>query len=173
MGDILSQILTPELRIALIIVFLFIAALYVISIIWVVRDAYARGASSRLWGIIALVPFLGAFAYAMLRPPLLLADVDEQKLEFALKQREIMQYGECRKCGYPVERDYILCPNCGTTLRIKCSNCGRAMNPDWEICPWCGTQAGNGPVVPVDTSAAKQVSPVANPAGRASRGKSK
>ena len=48
---------------------------------------------------------LGVVAYCLLRPPLLQIDRDEQELEIALKQRQLMKYGECANCGYPVEAD--------------------------------------------------------------------
>ena len=69
-----------------------------------------------VWGIVALVPLVGVIAYCLLRPPLLLIDRDEQELEVALKQRQLMHYGECANCGYPVEADYVLCPNCHQRL---------------------------------------------------------
>ena len=117
-----------------------IGIFYLISIIWVIRDAYLRGSNPIVWGIISLLPFIGAFAYAMLRPPMLLSDRDEQDLDFTLKQRELMKYGECGKCGYPVEREYLVCPKCGTQLKNECKKCGHALNPDWKICPFCCTQ---------------------------------
>ncbi|MFR1166978.1 MAG: hypothetical protein ACLSDQ_04815 [Adlercreutzia equolifaciens] len=74
------------------------------SIVWVVRDAYLRGIAWYIWAVVALVPVLG-LAYCLLRPPLLQLDRDEQELEIALKQRQLMKYGECANCGYPVEAD--------------------------------------------------------------------
>jgi RNA polymerase subunit RPABC4/transcription elongation factor Spt4 len=116
-----------------------IGVFYLISIIWVIRDSYLRGSQPIVWGIVALIPFLGAFAYSLLRPPMLLSDRDEQDLDFTLKQRELMKYGECGKCGCPVEREYLVCPKCGTQLKNECKNCGHALNPDWKICPFCCT----------------------------------
>ncbi len=141
MSELLSELITPEVQTAFIICGILIAVLYVISVVWVIRDSFVRGCSPIVWGIIALVPFIGAFAYAMLRPPMLLSDKDEQELDFVLKQRELMTYGECGRCGYPVENDFIVCPRCGVQLKNVCSRCHHPLNPDWAVCPYCGTQA--------------------------------
>jgi RNA polymerase subunit RPABC4/transcription elongation factor Spt4 len=143
MEDILNQIVTPEVKTAIVIIVAFIGILYVISIIWVIRDSYLRGANPIVWGVISLIPFIGAFAYAMMRPPMLLSDKNEQNLDFALKQRELMRYGECGKCGYPVEREYLMCPRCGTQLKNECKRCGHSLNPEWGVCPYCCTPVGN------------------------------
>jgi RNA polymerase subunit RPABC4/transcription elongation factor Spt4 len=119
-----------------------LGVLYVISIIWVIRDSYLRGANPVIWGVISIVPYIGAFAYSMMRPPMLLSDKDEQAIDFALKKRELMKYGECAKCGYPVESDYLMCPNCGTQLKNECRNCNRALKPEWKVCPYCCTPVG-------------------------------
>ncbi|MDR2714805.1 MAG: zinc ribbon domain-containing protein [Coriobacteriales bacterium] len=139
MEQLLDQIFSPEVRLALTIVVIFIGILYLISIVWVIRDSYLRGSNPVIWGVIALIPFLGAFAYSMMRPPMLKSDRDEQSLDFALKQRELLKYGECSKCGYPVEREYLMCPRCSTQLKNECTRCGHALNPDWLVCPYCCT----------------------------------
>ena len=85
----------------------------------------------------ALIPLLGIIAYCLLRPPLLQIDRDEQELEIALKQRELMKYGECANCGYPVEADFVLCPNCHQRLKNLCGTCNHALDPSWTVCPYC------------------------------------
>ena len=139
MSDILSQLWTPELQMAVTVCIVMLVAVYVLSIIWVVRDAYQRGTVWYIWAIVALVPILGVIAYCLLRPPLLQIDRDEQELEVALKQRQLMQYGECANCGYPVEADYVLCPNCHQRLKNQCQKCGHALDPSWTVCPYCAT----------------------------------
>lgn len=139
MSEILSQLWTPELQVAVGIFIGMLVVLYVLSIVWVVRDAYLRGSVWYVWAIVALIPILGVVAYCLLRPPLLQIDRDEQELEIALKQRQLMQYGECANCGYPVEADYILCPHCHQRLKNQCSHCGHALDPSWTVCPFCAT----------------------------------
>ncbi len=145
MDELLAQLWTPEMQSAFTVVLVIIAILYVLSIIWVVRDAYLRGSFWYLWGILALIPFLGVIAYLLLRPPLLRIDRDEQELEVALKQRELLKYGECANCGYPVESDYVLCPNCHQRLKNLCSVCGHALEPSWTVCPYCATPVSGHP----------------------------
>lgn len=140
MTELLSQLWTPELQAAFTVVIVVLVILYVLSIVWVARDAYQRG-TSWVWCLIALIPFLGVVAYCLLRPSLLQIDRDEQELEIALKQRQLMKYGECANCGYPVEDDYILCPNCHARLKNLCPTCHRALDPSWTVCPYCATPA--------------------------------
>ena len=71
---------------------------------WVARDAYMRGTYWYVWGIVALVPLVGVVAYCLLRPPLLQIDRDEQELEVALKQRQLMHYGDAPTAVTPLSR---------------------------------------------------------------------
>lgn len=145
MSELLSQLWTPELQAAFTVVVVLLVILYVLSIIWVVRDAYLRGSYWYVWAIVALIPLLGIIAYCLLRPPLLQIDRDEQELEIALKQRELMKYGECANCGYPVEADFVLCPNCHQRLKNLCGTCNHALDPTWTVCPYCATPVGGAP----------------------------
>ena len=56
MGELLSQLWSPEMQMALTGVVVLLVVLYVLSIVWVVRDAYMRGVTWWVWGIVALVP---------------------------------------------------------------------------------------------------------------------
>ena len=144
MAELISQLWTPEVQAAFSVVVVCLVILYVLSIIWVARDAYMRGTLWYLWAIVALVPLLGVIAYCLLRPPLLQIDRDEQELEVALKQRQLMKYGECASCGYPVEADYVMCPNCHQRLKNLCSTCHHALDPAWTVCPYCTTPVNRG-----------------------------
>lgn len=159
MNELIAQLWTPELQAAFTVVVVLLVILYVLSIVWVVRDAYLRGSYWYVWAVVALVPLLGVVAYCLLRPPLLQIDRDEQELEIALKQRELMKYGECASCGYPVESDYVLCPNCHQRLKNLCGTCKHALDPSWSVCPYCAT--------PVNGSSARRSSA---PRGRAAAG---
>lgn len=145
MNELLSQLWTPELQQAFTVVVAMLVVLYVLSIIWVVRDAYLRGTFWYIWAVVALIPLVGVIAYCLLRPPLLQIDRDEQELEIAIKQRELMKYGECANCGYPVEDTYVLCPNCQQQLKNLCNGCGKALDPVWTVCPYCTTPVGSQP----------------------------
>ena len=56
MSEILSQLWTPELQMAVTAVIVLLVALYVLSVIWVVRDAYQRGTLWYAWAVVALIP---------------------------------------------------------------------------------------------------------------------
>lgn len=117
---------------------------YVLCIVWVVRDAYMRGARWYLWAVVSLIPVIGPIIYSIMRPPLMQMDRNEQELEIALKHRQLMKYGECASCNYPVEADYVLCPQCHTQLKNLCVRCDRALDPAWTVCPYCATPVGGG-----------------------------
>lgn len=144
MSELFAQLWSPQMQAAFTVVIVLLVVLYVLSVIWVVRDAYMRGATWYIWGIVSLVPVVGIIAYCLMRPPMLQIDKDEQELEVALKQRQLQKYGECATCGYPVEAEYVICPNCHTQLKNLCSHCNRALDPAWTICPYCATPVGGG-----------------------------
>ena len=128
MNDLLKQFLTPEVQMAITALVVLIIVLYILSIFWAVRDAQGRG-FGWAWGLLAIIPIVGLIAYCMVRPPLLQADREEQDLELALKQRQLMRYGDCANCGYPVEADYVICPNCHQRLKNLCPTCHHALDP--------------------------------------------
>jgi RNA polymerase subunit RPABC4/transcription elongation factor Spt4 len=140
MNAILSQIITPQMRVAGIILLLMIIAIYLLSIVWVSRDAKLRDCDSKKWTLIAIIPIIGLVSYLLLRPSMYAMDRDEQELEVALKQRQLMEYGECARCGYPVKSDYIVCPSCQTALRNLCPRCTKPLEPTWSMCPYCATK---------------------------------
>lgn len=144
MSDLLASLWTPEVQMACTIGLGLLVVLYLLSVLWTARDAYLRGTIWPLWMIVALIPVLGVVAYCFLRPPLYRIDQDEQELEIALKQRELQKYGECGNCGYPVESEFVLCPNCHTRLKNMCPSCHRALDPAWAVCPYCATQVQGG-----------------------------
>lgn len=129
---------------AVTVVIVIVAILYILSIAYVIKDARNRGVSWQLWAVISLIPLVGFIAWCVARPPLTAEDRDEQDLEIALKRRQLMQFGECPHCGYPVEAEYVMCPHCHTRLKNLCPTCHHALNPEWAICPYCTTQIHGG-----------------------------
>ena len=140
MSELFSTLWTPQLQTAVTVIVIFLVILYVLSIIWVIKDAYQRTDKWVMWGIIALISLLGLLAYCMLRPPLYKIDQEEQALEIEMKKRELLKYGECAACGYPIEADFVLCPHCHTQLKNLCPTCHHALEPEWSICPYCATK---------------------------------
>lgn len=143
MSGMFSQIFTPELIGGFIVVLIFLLVLYLLSIFWSVRDASLRGIPWTM-GLISIIPIVGLVAYCMIRPALLKADREEQELEIALKQRQLMSYGDCANCGFPIQEDYVMCPNCHQRLKNLCPTCHHALDPSWSVCPYCTTPIGNG-----------------------------
>ncbi|MGI6591551.1 MAG: double zinc ribbon domain-containing protein [Eggerthellaceae bacterium] len=156
MGELLGQLWSSELQTTFTVALIMLIALYVLCVIWVSRDAYSRGTKWYVWTIVSLIPIIGVIAYLLLRPPLMQIDHDEQELEVALKQRELMKYGECARCGYPVEYDYIVCPNCHQRLKNLCRRCGKALDPSWNICPYCAAPVGRAQPRPQQRRARQQ-----------------
>lgn len=140
MSDLLSSLWTSEVQFVVALFIVLLLILYVLSIVWVARDAYLRGAPWVVWTVVAIIPLAGIIAYCLMRPHMYRIDQDEQELEIALKQRQLQQYGECGNCGYPVQADYVLCPNCHMRLKNMCPNCARALEPQWKLCPYCAAQ---------------------------------
>lgn len=137
MGELLSQIFVLPVRVVLVIFAIILVLLWVVAVVWVHRDAKLREAPAGFWTIIAIIPIAGIVAYCLLRPPLNTADSAEQTMSIELMGRQLAQYGNCPKCGRPVEKDYIACPHCRTKLRYLCVNCGRPVEPGWQMCPYC------------------------------------
>lgn len=140
MSELISSLWTSEVQFAFGAGIVLLLILYVLSIVWVARDAYLRGVPWVIWTIVAIIPIAGIIAYCLMRPHMYRIDQDEQELEIALKQRQLQQYGECGNCGYPVLAEYVLCPNCHTRLKNMCPNCSRALEPQWKLCPYCASQ---------------------------------
>ena len=139
MSDILSQIFTLPVQIFLALTLIIIILLWLLSILWVNRDARQRDTSPMLWTIVAIIPVAGLVAYCLLRPPLTRTDSEELEMEMSLLQRQLDQYDTCPHCGYPTESDFVVCPSCRKQLRNVCSRCGRTLKPEWAVCPYCTT----------------------------------
>lgn len=119
---------------------LYLAALYLASIYWTVRDAQQRIENPLLpyfWGLVAMVPFLGVFLYLIVRPGESLAEAYERQLAQESLLAEAEQRQVCPTCNERVEDDWLLCPTCRTRLRRVCPSCGKLIKPEWNICPYC------------------------------------
>jgi RNA polymerase subunit RPABC4/transcription elongation factor Spt4 len=135
-NDILnSNILSTALQL----VGLFFLVLWLALVYWTFADAMRRGATSWFWGAIALLlPFLGTLIYLIVRPPEYALDARERDLELAVLEREVRQTNLCPNCNSLVEKDYLLCPECGWELKKQCENCSRPLQLKWGTCPYCG-----------------------------------
>lgn len=88
-----------------------------------------------------LFPYIGTAVYAILRPPEFLDDARERELETKAAELRVRQLAElsCPNCGYPVEKNYLRCPDCQRRLKDPCQNCGKPVDPRWALCPYCET----------------------------------
>ena len=46
----------------------------------------------------------------------------------------------CPQCRAAIEPDYVLCPECHTTLGGNCRECRRPLKIGWTRCPSCGVE---------------------------------
>ncbi len=141
--EIITQQLSTILRILLAFFSAFSLALWLSTVIWVFRDVRARthdvlGILLALLLVLAL-PFAGVILYLLLRPHETLTERYERALEEEALLQEIEERHVCPSCNYPVEDEFLLCPNCSTRLKNCCTNCEKLMKLEWNICPYCGT----------------------------------
>ncbi|HEX3042389.1 MAG TPA: zinc ribbon domain-containing protein [Solirubrobacterales bacterium] len=96
--------------------------------------------------VASFFPFIGTAVYAIVRPPEFLEDAHERELEIKAAELRVRQLSEqsCPKCEYPVERNYLRCPNCQTRLKDPCPTCKKPVDPRWGLCPYCETKLGGG-----------------------------
>ena len=146
-------------------------------IVYTYLDAKRRVSDPFLVGcatIASFFPYIGTAVYAILRPPEFLEDAHERELEIRAAELRVRQLTEqsCPNCEYPVEKNYLRCPNCQHRLKDPCPTCGKPVDPRWTLCPYCETElaprrrARAGPTERAAASASDRASDAA-PAARA------
>jgi hypothetical protein len=130
------------LSLAVDLVILFVAVVYLALIYWTYSDARRRIHDPMLVGCAtaaSLFPFVGTIVYMILRPPEYLEDVRERELEMQAAEARLHQLDQalCPHCDYRVERDFVRCPSCLRKLKERCANCSRPLDQAWTICPYC------------------------------------
>src|SRR5215213_4304628 len=121
-----------------------LVVVYLALIVWTFLDARRRIEDSWLVACAtaaSFFPFVGAMVYSILRPPEFIEDRKERELEIRASQLRVKQLGEqsCPNCEYPVERNYLRCPNCESRLKDPCPTCQKPIDPRWAMCPYCET----------------------------------
>lgn len=140
MSKYLDEFMSPQLMMVVYAFVAFVAALYVLSVVYVFIDAKRRGvAAYAAWGIVALIPLVGLIAYLVLRPNTYATDREEQQLDMALRERQLSAFGSCPQCGCTIEKDFVVCPVCNTQVRNVCPSCHRPLDAHWKVCPYCRT----------------------------------
>jgi len=121
----------------------FFVALWISLIVWTFRDARRR--SRDIFAVLlatlmaAIFGPLGLLLYALLRPPVTLAELYERSLEEEALLQDLEERPRCPGCSRQVKDEWILCPDCHTTLKNVCANCGSKLHLAWTICPCCAT----------------------------------
>lgn len=145
--QIISNFLdSPILRISGQLIVLLFVVLWIALVYWTYTDAGRRGATSVLWGIVAVIfPYIGTLIYLIVRPPEYLDESRERELETAVLERELRNNTLlCPNCRNLVEKEFLICPTCAWELKKPCINCDRPLNQEWGLCPYCGTDQRSG-----------------------------
>ncbi|MGD9736860.1 MAG: zinc ribbon domain-containing protein [Solirubrobacterales bacterium] len=94
--------------------------------------------------IASFFPYIGTAVYAIVRPPEYLEDAHERELEIRAAELRVRQLKDesCPNCEYPVEKNFLRCPNCERRLKDPCPTCGKPVDPRWALCPYCESTLG-------------------------------
>jgi hypothetical protein len=132
------------LNLAATLVLLLLIVLWLALIVYTYLDARRRIADPFLVAcatIASFFPYIGTAVYTIVRPPEFLEDAHERELEIKAAELRVRQLREqsCPNCEYPVEKNYLRCPNCQRRLKDPCPTCGEPVDPRWGLCPYCET----------------------------------
>ncbi len=136
---------SSPINVAISLVVLFVAVIYLALIYWTYSDARRRIVDPMLVGCAtaaSLFPFAGTIVYMILRPPEYLEDVRERELEMQAAEARLhsLNYGLCPHCDHDIEREFVRCPNCLRKLKDRCVACAKPLEQAWTICPYCETE---------------------------------
>jgi len=128
---------------------LMLVVLWLALIVYTYLDARRRISDPFLVAcatVASFFPFIGTAVYTIVRPPEFLEDAHERELEIKAAELRVRQLRDqtCPSCEYPVERNYLRCPNCQQRLKDPCPTCSKPVDPRWGLCPFCETALGGG-----------------------------
>jgi hypothetical protein len=132
--QVVSDLLnSPLLRIGFYLVVVFFVLLWLSVVYWTFIVADRRGTSRFFWASVALIfPFIGTLIYVIVRPPEYLLDSRERELDLAVLEREFRRRADlCPNCRSVVEKEYLLCRECGWDLKSPARTAGGS-------CAWTG-----------------------------------
>jgi RNA polymerase subunit RPABC4/transcription elongation factor Spt4 len=123
---------------------LMMVVLWLALIVYTYTDARRRISDPFLVAcatVASFFPFIGTAVYAIVRPPEFLEDAHERELEIKAAELRVRHLAEqsCPNCEFPVEKNYLRCPNCQRRLKDPCPSCSKPVDPRWELCPYCET----------------------------------
>jgi len=128
---------------------LMLVVLWLALIVYTYLDARRRISDPFLVAcatVASFFPYIGTAVYAIVRPPEFIEDAHERELEIKAAELRVRQLKEqtCPNCEYPVEKNYLRCPNCQRRLKDPCPTCSKPVDPRWGLCPYCETTLGGG-----------------------------
>jgi hypothetical protein len=128
---------------------LMLVVLWLALIVYTYLDARRRISDPFLVAcatIASFFPYIGTAVYAIVRPPEFLEDAHERELEIKAAELRVRQLREqtCPNCEYPVEKNFLRCPNCQRRLKDPCPTCSKPVDPRWGLCPYCETALAGG-----------------------------
>ncbi len=128
---------------------LMLVVLWLALIVYTYLDARRRISDPFLVAcatVASFFPFIGTAVYAIVRPPEYLEDAHERELEIKAAELRVRQLRDqtCPNCEYPIEKNFLRCPNCQRRLKDPCPTCGKPVDPRWGLCPYCETSLGGG-----------------------------
>jgi Double zinc ribbon len=128
---------------------LMLVVLWLALIVYTYLDARRRISDPFLVAcatVASFFPFIGTAVYTIVRPPEFLEDAHERELEIKAAELRVRQLRDqtCPNCEYPIEKNFLRCPNCQRRLKDPCPTCGKPVDPRWGLCPYCETALGGG-----------------------------
>jgi hypothetical protein len=128
---------------------LMLVVLWLALIVYTYLDARRRISDPFLVAcatVASFFPYIGTAVYAIVRPPEFLEDAHERELEIKAAELKVRQLREqtCPNCEYPVEKNFLRCPNCQRRLKDPCPTCSKPVDPRWGLCPYCETTLAGG-----------------------------
>jgi hypothetical protein len=128
---------------------LMLVVLWLALIVYTYLDARRRISDPFLVAcatVASFFPYIGTAVYAIVRPPEFLEDAHERELEIKAAELKVRQLREqtCPNCEYPVEKNFLRCPNCQRRLKDPCPTCSKPVDPRWGLCPYCETTLSGG-----------------------------
>ncbi|HET8565463.1 MAG TPA: zinc ribbon domain-containing protein [Solirubrobacterales bacterium] len=128
---------------------LMLVVLWLALIVYTYLDARRRISDPFLVAcatVASFFPYIGTAVYAIVRPPEFLEDAHERELEIEAAELRVRQLRDqsCPNCEYPIEKNFLRCPNCQRRLKDPCPTCGKPVDPRWGLCPYCETNLSGG-----------------------------
>jgi len=128
---------------------LMLVVLWLALIVYTYLDARRRISDPFLVAcatVASFFPYIGTAVYAIVRPPEFLEDAHERELEIEAAELRVRQLRDqsCPNCEYPIEKNFLRCPNCQRRLKDPCPTCSKPVDPRWGLCPYCESNLSGG-----------------------------